>query len=119
MPLEIPYLSEFLGFIFEFPLRYRLHPDSNVTLPNEKLDLDRCNDTPTLNPESPTAQRPKVNTCHVRIAFESRLTYQGSSGCTPINVPILYIGFLWGILKILGITIHIYPLYRAYIGISP
>ena len=46
---------------------------------------------------------------------------QGSSGCTPINVPILFffIGFLWGILKILGITIHIYPLYRAYIGISP
>ncbi len=42
---------------------------------------------------------------------------QGSSGCTPINVPILYIGFLWGILKILGITIHIYPLYRAYIGL--
>ena len=35
--------------------------------------------------------------------------------CTPTNVPILYIGFLWGILKILGITIHIYPLFLGLI----
>ncbi len=40
---------------------------------------------------------------------------QGTMGCTPNSVPMVFIGVFYGFL---GIMTHEYPLYRAYIGIS-
>ena len=41
--------------------------------------------------------------------------FQGTMGCTPNSVPMVFIGVFYGFL---GIMTHKYPLYRAYIGIS-
>ena len=41
--------------------------------------------------------------------------FQGTIGCTPKSVPMV---FSWCSLGILGDYNHQYPLYRAYIGIS-